>query len=57
MRRITSDLLARIDPLGHLDYLVSEFIDYYNYHRSHTERDWLPPVREEPDEVETLKLI
>ena len=40
----------------HLDYLVSEFVDYYNHHRSHMERDWLPPVREEPEEVATLKM-
>jgi putative transposase len=40
----------------HLDYLVSEFIEYYNKQRSHMERDWLPPVREEPEEVETLNL-
>jgi putative transposase len=26
------------------------------YQRSHMERDWLPPVREEPEEVDTLKL-
>ena len=40
----------------HVDHLVSEFVDYYNKQRSHMERDWLPPVRKEPDEVETLKL-
>ncbi len=40
----------------HLDYLVSEFVDYYNHSRSHMERDWLPPIREEPDEVETLTM-
>ncbi len=40
----------------HLDYLISEFTSYYNTKRSHMERDWLPPIREEPDEVETLKL-
>lgn len=40
----------------HLDHLVSEFVDYYNHHRSHMERDHLPPVREEPDEVETIQL-
>ena len=40
----------------HLDHLVSEFVDYYNHHRSHMERDHLPPVREEPDEVETIPL-
>ena len=40
----------------HLDYLVSEFTDYYNYQRSHMEREHLPPVRQEPDEVETLTM-
>ena len=40
----------------HLDYLVAEFVDYYNHRRSHMERDHLPPIREEPDEVETLKI-
>jgi putative transposase len=40
----------------HLDYLVSEFVVYYNNHRSHMERDWLPPIRDVPEEVETLKL-
>jgi len=40
----------------HLDYLVAEFVQYYNTRRSHMERDHLPPVREEPDEVDTLKL-
>ena len=40
----------------HLDYLIFEFVDYYNNHRSHMERDWLPPVREEPEEVATLKM-
>jgi len=41
----------------HLDYLISEFVDYYNHHRSHMEREYLPPVRsKEPEEIETLKL-
>ena len=41
----------------HLDYLTSEFTNYYNTVRSHMERDHLPPVRSaEPEEVETLKL-
>jgi putative transposase len=40
----------------HLDYLVAEFVDYYNTRRAHMERDHLPPIREEPDEVETLKM-
>jgi putative transposase len=42
---------------GHMDYLISEFVTYYNTVRSHMERGYLPPVRsEEPEEVETLKL-
>ncbi len=40
----------------HLDYVVGEFVDYYNHHRSHMERDWLPPIRDVPDEVETLTM-
>lgn len=40
----------------HLDYLVSAFVSYYNQHRSHMERDHLPPIREAPDDVDTLLL-
>jgi hypothetical protein len=40
----------------HLDYLISEFVSYCNNQRSQMERKWLPPVREEPEEVDTLKL-
>ena len=35
----------------HLDHVVTEFVDYYNKHRAHMERDHLPPIREVPDEV------
>ncbi len=40
----------------HLDHLLSEFTSYYNSTRSSMVRDHLPPVRDVPDEVETLKL-
>lgn len=40
----------------HLDYLTSEFTSYYNTRRAHMERDNLPPVREAPEEVETLAM-
>ena len=40
----------------HLDYLISEFVSYYNTRRAHMERDSLPPIREVPDEVETLTM-
>ena len=39
----------------HLDYLISEFLDYYNTRRAHMEREHLPPLSEAPEEVETLK--
>ncbi len=38
----------------HLDYLVGSFADYYNHHRSHMERDNLPPIRKVPEEVDVL---
>ena len=58
IQTIKLEALAKFIIFGkrHLDYLVGEFVDNYNNHRSHTERDWLPPIREEPDEVETFKL-
>ncbi|MBC8290792.1 MAG: hypothetical protein H8E37_10800 [Planctomycetes bacterium] len=40
----------------HLDHLVNEFVEYYNTARSSMVRGHLPPVRENPDEVATLKL-
>jgi len=55
---IKLECLAKFIIFGkrHLDHLVSEFVDYYNQQRSHMERDHLPPIREEPVEVETIKL-
>ena len=40
----------------HLAYLLAEFVAYYNTTRSRMVRDHWPPVREEPDEVASLKL-
>ncbi|HCS54027.1 MAG TPA: hypothetical protein DIW81_20980 [Planctomycetaceae bacterium] len=40
----------------HLDYLTDEFTSYYNKKRSHMERDHLPPIRGEPDEVATISI-
>ncbi len=37
-------------------YLTVEFTSYYNTKRSHMERDHLPPIREEPDEVATISI-
>ncbi|WP_278465693.1 integrase core domain-containing protein [Gimesia maris] len=40
----------------HLDYLVSEFVDYYNKHRAHSSREYLPPCcAEPPPEFETIR--
>jgi hypothetical protein len=35
----------------HLDYLVSEFDDYYNKHRAHSSREYLPPRCAEPPPI------
>ena len=35
----------------HLDYIVAEFIDYYNKKRAHMERSHLPPIREKTPRV------
>ncbi len=35
----------------HLDHLTLEFSEYYNRHRSHTERHHLPPLATAPEEV------
>jgi len=50
------DLTHSTQRKRHLDHLVGEFVDYYNHHRSHMERDHLPPVRDEPEEVDTIPL-
>lgn len=39
----------------HLDYLLSKFVVYYNSPWSSMVRDHLPPVRDDPEVVETLK--
>jgi hypothetical protein len=38
----------------HLRRVHAEYFAYYNRQRSHMERDWLPPIREAPEEVDTL---
>lgn len=41
---------------SHLDHLVKEFGDYYNRHRPHSSREYLPPIREIPEQVDTIPL-
>ncbi|WP_437200884.1 hypothetical protein [Planctomicrobium sp. SH664] len=40
----------------HLDHLLMEFTEYYNTTRSSIVGDHLPPVRSEPEQVETVQL-
>jgi putative transposase len=58
IQTIKLECLAKFIIFGqrHLDYLLVEFTAYYNSTRSSMVRDHLPPIREIPDEVETLKL-
>ena len=58
IQTIKLECLAKFILFGkrQLDYLLAEFVDYYNHRRSHMERDWLPPLRDVPDEVETLTM-
>lgn len=55
---IKNECLAKFILFGrrHLDHLVAEFTEYYNQHRSQMCRGQLPPVSEEPEEVEKLRL-
>ncbi len=41
----------------HLNYLVSEYVRYYNGHRAHSARDFLPPsCSDPPPDNETIVL-
>jgi len=40
----------------HLDYLLKEFVAYYNETLSHIERDHLPPIRTVPEEVDAISI-
>ena len=56
IQTIKLECLAKFIIFGkrHLDYLVSEFVEYYNRHRAHSARDSLPPIRIPPDEIDVL---
>ena len=55
---IKQELLSKFLVFGkrHLDYLLVEFVDYYNRTRSHSALDSLPPIRVEQDEVEAVSI-
>jgi putative transposase len=58
IQTIKHECLSKFIIFGsrHVDYLLTEFTTYYNSTRSSMVRDHLPPIREIPDEVETLNL-
>ena len=55
---IKSEMLSNFIVFGksHLDYLIREFVQYYNTTRSHSSRQSLPPIRTVPDEVESVSV-
>ena len=55
---LRNECLSRFIVFGkrHLDHLLSSYTEYYNTARSHMCRDHLPPVRDVPDEVQTVSL-
>ena len=58
VRTIKSECLSKFIIFGrrHLDYLLAEITDYHKGTLSSMVKENLPPVREIPEEVETLKL-
>ncbi|MCA9092036.1 MAG: integrase core domain-containing protein [Planctomycetaceae bacterium] len=38
----------------HVDHIVSEWVDYYNSVRSHSQRENLPPLQDPPDEENSV---
>ena len=56
--QIKSECLAKFILFGkrHLDFIVGEYVAYFNEHRSHSSRDNLPPLGKIPDEVATVRL-
>ena len=57
VKTIREECLSKFIFFGakHLEFVVSEFCDYYNLRRAHSSRESLPPIREVPDEVLSLK--
>lgn len=55
---IKQELLAKFIVFGkrHLDYLLTEFVEYYNETRSHSACESLPPLGTVPDEVDSVSI-
>lgn len=58
VKTIREECLSKFIFFGrkHLDFVVSEFLEYYNKTRSHSERECLPPIRTVPEEVPSVSL-
>ena len=58
VKTIREECLSKFIFFGrkHLDFVVSEFLEYYNKTRSHSERESLPPIRTVPEEVPSVSL-
>lgn len=56
IQSIKHECLLRFILFGqrHLDVIVGQWVRYYNTVRSHTERGYLPPVHQVPEEVPKL---
>jgi putative transposase len=56
--QIKSECLSKFILFGkrHLDYIVAEYVDYFNRQRAHSSCGNLPPLAELTDEVATLRM-
>jgi putative transposase len=56
--QIKMECLSKFILFGHrhLDYIVAEYVAYFNNQRSHSSRSNLPPLAETPDEIQTITM-
>ena len=56
--QIKGECLSKFILFGrkHVDYIVSEYVAYFNAKRSHSSRNNLPPLAEKPDEIQTITM-
>jgi putative transposase len=56
--QIKQECLSKFILFGkrHLDYIVSEYVDYFNQQRAHSSRSNLPPLAAPPEEIATLTM-
>jgi putative transposase len=56
--QIKMECLSKFILFGHrhLDYIVAEYVAYFNNQRAHSSRSNLPPLAETPDEIQTITM-